>query len=110
MRTIGTMFAVATLLSGCVTAAERQSIQHDWQVCIMRAVKQLDDGRSDPTSIAYGIAPQCAVLYQQFTDAMVGENITEGGQAHMAGLMRTNELKMITSAILIHRAAQTKRP
>jgi hypothetical protein len=76
-----------------------------WSDCIMHAIARLDDGKSDPTSVAYGLAPQCAALYQQFTEAMVRDNITERSQAAMRDRARSEELRLITSAILTYRAA-----
>jgi len=71
-------------------------------------VKRLDDGKTDPVSIAYGIASQCAELYAQLTNIMVSQNITENGQIAMREQMRSGEIKLITSAILTFRAAKAK--
>lgn len=71
----------------------------------MGAVARLDDGRSDPTSIAYGLSSQCAVLYQQFSDTMERGAFTENAQAFARRQSREMEMRLITSAILHYRAA-----
>jgi hypothetical protein len=47
--------------NGCASPAERQAAlkvgMDAWSDCVMRAVSRLDDGKSDPMSIAYGVAP-----------------------------------------------------
>jgi len=63
-------------------------------------VKRLDDGKSDPVSIAYGIAPQRGELYAHLTDIMVSHNIPENGQIAMRERMKSGEVQMITSAIV----------
>ena len=94
------------LLAGCATHQAEQKANLDaWSDCVMHAVARLDDGKSDPIGVANGIAPQCAALYQQFTEAMVSDNITERGQAAMRDRTRDGELRLITSAILTYRAA-----
>ena len=65
-----------------------------------------DDGKTDPVSLAYGIAPQCAPQYQQFTEAEVGSYITENAQKAQRQLWKEKELQMITSAVIIHRSKQ----
>ena len=74
----------------------------------MRAIGQLDDGKSDPTSIAYGLAPKCAALYQQFTQAMVSDNITDKGHAAARDRAQAGELQLITTAILTYRKAHPR--
>jgi hypothetical protein len=116
--------ALASALS-VACCATYQSIEPDvaaarkaWGDCIMNAVMRLDDGKTDPLSLAYGIGPQCAVEYQQLTDQMLRPMYTEKGIAYMREFMRANETKMITSAVLIKRRGgarddswiQTKTP
>jgi len=71
-------------------------------------VKRLDDGKSDPVSIAYGIAPQRGELYAHLTDIMVSHNIPENGQIAMRERMKSGEVQMITSAIVAFRAARNR--
>ena len=49
----------------------------------MAAVMRVDDGHSDPVSIAYGVAPQCSAKYLAFSQEMMSGMWTEGGQAAM---------------------------
>ena len=64
-----TLLGVA-LLSACSTSVpvstEETAASKEWGDCVMAAVKRLDDGHSDPMSIAYGVAssvqrPLCEV-------------------------------------------------
>jgi hypothetical protein len=104
--------AVAIVLTGCATDAEiaaaRQSAMDAWGDCVMREVARLDDGKSDPLSIAYGIAPACASLYQQVTQTMLIGMTTENSQAYMRRLTSDSELRMITTAILTYRASRAR--
>jgi hypothetical protein len=98
---------MTTALTGCLhTAEEQEAVRSAWGDCVANAVRRLDDGKSDPVSIAYGVAPQCGELYAQLTNIMVSQNITENGQIAMRGEMRSGEMKLITSAILTFRAAR----
>jgi hypothetical protein len=96
---------VALSLSGCITSAEQtKSLMDAWGDCVMAAVIRMDDGRTDPVSLAYGIAPQCGVQYQRLSEAEVGNYFTENAQAAQRQLWREKEVQMVTSAILTHRA------
>jgi hypothetical protein len=109
MKTIVIVIA-ATMLSGCAaTKEERDAAKIAWTECIMRKITQLDDGKSDPLSIAYGVAPACAVHYEAMTQGVVREMITEGGQDYMRNKMHENELRLVTEAVLFHRASRTRR-
>ena len=77
-----------------------------WSDCVLRAVAQLDDGKTDPLSIAHGVAPRCAALYADATQSAVQGMITEKGQAHTRLLYKDNELRLITNAVLTSRAAK----
>jgi hypothetical protein len=98
--------AIGFLLAGCATQAEITSFRESYGDCVMDAVRRLDDGKTDPVSMAYGIAPRCAVQYAQLSQAMVSQNITERGQAAAQQRMRDNEIKLVTSAIVIFRAGK----
>jgi hypothetical protein len=65
---------------------------------------RLDDGHSDPVSVALGIEPVCGVQYNTLTNIMVNQFTTEAGQENKRQLMKSNEVKGITSAILIYRS------
>lgn len=98
----------ALCLSGCVTSggAGKDAARDAWGDCIARAVDRLDDGRTDPVSIAAGVSPRCAGEYARLSEIMVRENFTERGQAYMRSTMRDEEIKLIASAVLTRRAAR----
>jgi hypothetical protein len=101
--------AVLLILGGCAAnQAEVVANRDAWGECVKHAVEQLDDGRSDPVSVANGIAPQCAVQYERLSQTMMSGMITEKGQDFMRGQMKQNEVQLITSAILAHRASKNK--
>jgi hypothetical protein len=75
-----------------------------WGDCVMGAVIRMDDGKTDPVSLAYGIDPQCGVQYQRLSEAEVGNYFTENAQTAQRQLWREKEVQMVTSAVLIHRA------
>jgi hypothetical protein len=101
------LLAVAALvLTGCATAGDRTAARFSWGSCISDVVAALDDGKSDPVIIATGVSPRCAVQYDRLTQIMVSENITQGGQDNMRRLMRDDEIRLITTAVLSHRAAR----
>jgi hypothetical protein len=105
--------ALGLALAGCANVTLSELTDQDkvlnttWSDCVRQAVGRLDDGKSDPVSIAYGVAPQCAAQYQALTEASVNKYITEGVRANMRQLMKENEIKLITSAILTHRSDPT---
>lgn len=105
MRKISFIF-IAISLSGCATANDPDTVAatNAWSNCVADAVKRLDDRKSDPVSIATGISPQCAAQYRALTDRMVGQFITEGGRENMRQKMKEDEIKEITSAVLIFRS------
>jgi hypothetical protein len=84
---------------------EREAASSAWVDCVVEAVIRFDDGKTDPVSIAYGIAPQCAVQYSQLTRITAQQlSSTQSGRVHILNLMKDDEIKSITSAILIHRS------
>lgn len=98
------------LLAGCASEAERRdasaAASSAWSDCIMRAVMRLDDGKTDPASMAFGITPQCATEYNRLTEAMMSGMTTERSQAFMRQKMATDEVRLATTAILTYRAAR----
>lgn len=94
-------------LAGCVAdEAAQNAATAAYAGCTMAAVKRLDDGHSDPASIAMGVAGACSGTYAQLSDAMQSQMITDNGQAYMRDQMRTNELRLATDAVLTYRASQ----
>lgn len=94
-------------LAGCVTDESAQNAARQaYADCTMAAVARLDDGRSDPASVAMGVAGVCAGQYAALGQTAQGGMITEAGRASVRDSMRTNELRMATSAVLTYRAAK----
>jgi hypothetical protein len=102
---------LAAALAGCAASEQQvENLNSAWAACIGDAVARMDDGKTDPVSLAYGIAPQCAGSYQRFSEAEVSNYITENGQRAQRQLWRDKELQMVTSAILIHRTKGKASP
>jgi hypothetical protein len=97
---------LALVLAGCATAGDKAAARDSWGSCISDGVAALDDGKSDPVSIATGVSPRCAVQYDRLTQIMVSENITQAGEDNARRLMREDEIRLITAAVLSHRAAR----
>jgi hypothetical protein len=91
----------ATTLLGC--AAEGAAVDA-WRDCVMSAIERVDDGKFDPMSVAYGISPMCSTFYDKVRQSQMSGMITQKGQESMSATLKENELRMIVSAILAHRA------
>ena len=105
MRALAAGFAL--LLAGCIADENaKNAASQAYGVCTTGAVKRLDDGRSDPASVAMGVAGACAGQYAQLSIEMQRGMITDNGQAYMREQMRSNELRLATEAVLTYRAAQ----
>lgn len=96
------------LLAGCATQEARDASMHAWTNCIASAVARLDDGRTDPVSMAAAISPYCAQQYQIYWRTMASPIMTERGEARAAAEMRDNEVRLVAAAIVEHRARQRK--
>jgi len=107
MLRIAVCAVITTSLTGCMAdQAAKDAATKAYADCTMTAVKRLDDGRSDPSSIAMGVSGACAGQYAQLSDQMIHTMFTEGGQASMKDRMEANELRLATTAVLKFRAAQ----
>jgi len=84
---------------------DKQADAAAWTDCVNQAAAHFDDGKSDPAGIAQNVQRHCAPLYQRLTQTVVGEHYTSAGRADTAALMKDNELKQITAAILTYRAS-----
>lgn len=98
-------------LAGCIAdpaahQAAKTAATEAYAACTMDAVRRLDDGRSDPASIAMGVAGACTGQYGALTNVMVDEMSTENSQAFMRNKMRGDELRTATAAVLTYRAAK----
>ena len=95
------------VLGGCMAdEAAKQAAETAYADCTMAAVKRLDDGRSDPASIAMGVAGACSGQYQQLSLQMQDQMLTENSQAYMRDQMRSNELRLATNAVLTYRTSK----
>jgi hypothetical protein len=70
----------------------------------------MDDGKTDPVSVAYGVAPQCSGIYERLVEAQVGQMITDNAQIAQRRFVKDQELKLITSEILAQRSRNRKQP
>lgn len=94
---------LATLLAGCAGPDRSGELLDTWHACIVSAVNQLDDGKTDPMSVAYGVQPRCAGYYQQVVQAQVAQMLTENSQIAQRQFVQSQELKLITNQVLSHR-------
>jgi hypothetical protein len=102
------LVVAAFFLGGCATgqrpSPSSASAEKVWGDCVVAAVIRMDDGRTDPLSLAHGIAPQCAVAHNEWSEAMIKENSTPQGQDAARERVNSSEIPFITSAIHIHRS------
>ena len=77
----------------------------DWGDCITKAVAKLDDGHSEPTNIAIGVAPTCEVLYQQYITESLREVYTQQAREVLRQREQAGEVQLITANVLAHRAS-----
>lgn len=89
--------------------AEVAAARDAYGSCVAAAVARMDDGRTDPFSLAVGIMPMCKPQYARLTNLMIYRNITERGQNEMRREMREGEVQLVTSAIVIHRSKSKPR-
>jgi hypothetical protein len=111
LRGVALIGAMMVILSACASDPKSDGSKEAmdaWSECVMYAVSQLDDGKTDPLSIAYGISPRCAVQYNKLTEIMVGQAWTENGQRFARQTWKDQEIKLITSAILTYRSADAQ--
>ena len=102
------LVVAAFFLGGCATgqrpSPSSAAAEKVWGDCVVAAVIRMDDGRTDPLSLAHGIAPQCAVAHNEWSEAMIKENSTPEGQDAARERVNSSEIQFIKSAILIHRS------
>src|SRR5262249_26678330 len=84
---------------------DRQAETAGWTDCVNQTVAHYDDGKSDPAGIAQSVQRYCANLYQQLSQTVIREQYTSAGRADATALMKDNELKQITAAVLTYRAS-----
>lgn len=102
------------ILTGCMAddaaqKASEKAATDAYAECTMTAVRRLDDGRSDPASIAMGVAGACNGFYQAMTIQMQQKATTEVGQRYVRDEARANELRLATAAVLTYRASKKQQ-
>jgi hypothetical protein len=98
---------VAIALLGCATQEQKSAAVDAWGDCVRSAVEQVDDGKSDPMSVAAGISAMCAAFYDKVRQSQIKVrqfSETQKGHESMSANLKEGELRMIVSAILDHRA------
>ena len=98
---------VAAALLGCATQEQKSAAVDDWGDCVRSAVERVDDGKTDPMSVADGISPMCAAFYDKVRQSQIKVRQSSGtqkGQESTSANLKEGELRMIVSAILDHRA------
>lgn len=111
MRILITMLVL--VFAGCATPyatdSELKAVTQPWGDCVWNAISHLDDGKSDPVSISYGIEPVCAAQYEQIIQTALKGMATIEAQTSVRRIYQDGELKQITSAILIYRKSYTAK-
>ena len=95
---------VAAALLGCATQEQKDAAVDDWGDCVRSAVERVDDGKTDPMSVADGISAMCAAFYDKVRQSQIKVRQSSGIQKGQDANLKEGELRMIVSAILDHRA------
>jgi hypothetical protein len=112
-RTATTLAATGLIAAACsmfdyeppdVAIAEREAAEAAYNDCLLRSVALLDDGKSDPVSIAHGVQPTCATLYEKLIQTVVSRATTQKGKDDARAMYKAGEIKAITNAVLFHRS------
>src|SRR5262245_55409837 len=97
------------LVAGCASQQEKDAALDTWEGCIRENVRRLDDGRTDPVSLAVGVSPNCVGLWNSYYNMTMATKITKRAQDHAREELREDELRLITAAIVAHRASVQRR-
>ncbi len=113
MNRTATVLAAGLVVAACaaldyeppeIGIAEKEAAEDAYNDCVLRAVATMDDGKSDPVSIARGIQPTCAALYQKLTQTVVSRAPTQKAKDDARAMYRDGEIRSITNAILTQRS------
>jgi hypothetical protein len=112
---VSAVAVAAIALCGCVAdettqQGVRRAAQDAYWDCVVAAVKRLDNGDSDPASIAVGVAGACSGQYARLASTAVDEMSTKKGQLDVREQMRSEELRLATTAVLTYRASKNDPP
>ena len=91
-------------MDNVVYESSQHAAEDAYATCAMDAARRLDDDRSDPASIAMGVASACSGQYTRLAQAMAEptENVRDQ--------TRTEELRLATTAVLTYRNAKREPP
>jgi hypothetical protein len=87
-----------------VAIAEREAAEAAYNDCLLRSVALLDDGKSDPVSIAPGVQPTCAAIYEKLIQTVVSRATTQKAKDDARAMYKDGEMRAITNAILFYRS------
>jgi len=113
MNQIATTLAAGLIVAACsladyeapdIAITERETAEDAYNDSVWRSVASLDDGKSDPASIAYNVQPTCAALYAKLTQTVVNRAKTEKAKDDARARYKDGEIKAISSVILIYRS------
>jgi hypothetical protein len=112
-QTATTLAAAGLIVAACtvldyeppdIAIAEKEAAEDAYNDCVLRSVALMDDGKSDPVSIARGVQPSCAALYEKLTQTVVKRATTQKGKDDAWAMYKAGEIRAITDAVLIHRS------
>jgi hypothetical protein len=112
-RTATTLAATGLIVAACsvldyeppdVAIAEKEGAEAAYNDCLLRSVARLDDGKSDPVSIAHEVQPTCAALYERLTQTVVSRASTQKAKDDARAMYKDGEMRAITNAILFYRS------
>jgi hypothetical protein len=89
-----------------VAIAAKEASESVYNDCVLRSVARLDDGKSDPVSVAYLVQPTCAALYEKLTQTVVSRITTQKGKDDARAMYKDGEIRAITNAIYIYRSSK----
>jgi hypothetical protein len=108
-----TVLAAGLIVAACssidydppdVAIAEKEAAQDAHNDCVLGSVARLDDGKSDPVSIASEVQPTCAVLYEKLTQTVVNRAKTQKSKDDVRRMYKDGEMRAITNAIFVYRS------
>src|ERR1700721_293520 len=85
-----------------VASAEKEAAEDAYIDCVWISLAQLDDGNSDPVSVANGIQPTCAVLYETLTQTV--RATAQERKDDVRAMYKDGEIRAMANAVLIYRS------
>jgi hypothetical protein len=115
MKRATSMGAIAlSFLAGCVSAprpasdVEIETAKSNLGACLIRAIAQLDDGRSDAGSVGMAVESMCSVQFSQFAEAN-GRGLNPVAYNLYLQKLRPDQLEFATRMVLEARANRAHR-